>query len=40
MFIVIQGKLGGAVGDLYGFTLEVSRTISLMLIYLLYIIMP
>ncbi|MFB6469832.1 MAG: adenosylcobinamide-GDP ribazoletransferase [Vulcanisaeta sp. AZ3] len=32
LFLIIQRSFGGAVGDLYGFTLEVSRVISLLLL--------
>ena len=35
LFTALQGSLGGAVGDLYGFTLEVSRVITLVLLSLL-----
>ncbi len=35
LFMALQGSLGGAVGDLYGFTLEVSRVITLVLLSLL-----
>ena len=32
LFMALQGSLGGAVGDLYGFILEVSRVITLVLL--------
>ncbi|BDR91011.1 adenosylcobinamide-GDP ribazoletransferase [Vulcanisaeta souniana JCM 11219] len=35
LFMVIQRVLGGAVGDLYGFTLEVSRALILVILVIL-----
>jgi len=35
LFMLIQRSLGGAVGDLYGFTLEVSRVLALVLFAIL-----